>query len=235
MKMLIIRPEPGASASAKRALESGFEPLLLPFFEVRPRKWTAPDPASYDALLISSSNAVRHGGAALGKLLSLPVVAVGKRSASAAQHQGFIIAAIGDDGIEAGLAKADAAGHRRLLWLAGEDRREPAVPDGMQIDTEVIYASEVVPLPTNAAETIASADIVALHSPRAAQLFGETVDAIGLDRSRITLVAFSAAIAQTVGQGWGGIAIAKMPEDQALLSAAAELGKQHQTAPAGKS
>jgi uroporphyrinogen-III synthase len=225
MKLLIIRPEPGATASARRAERAGFTPLALPFFEVRPRNWTAPDPAAFDALMITSSNAIRHGGAGLEKLLPLPVYAVGERSAQAAQAKGFAVAASGDGKVETALALAHTAGHRRLLWLAGEDRREPIVPPGIQIEIQTVYASEAIPLPSNAADTIASANIVALHSPRAAQLFGETVDAMGLGRSNISLVAFSSAIAEAAGLGWGGIAIAKMPEDSALLSAAAELVK----------
>ena len=54
MKLLIIRPEPGASASAERAREAGLEPVLLPFFEVQAMGWDLPDPADYDALLLTS-------------------------------------------------------------------------------------------------------------------------------------------------------------------------------------
>jgi uroporphyrinogen-III synthase len=223
MKLLIIRPEPGASASAKRAERAGFTPMLLPFFEVRPRVWTAPDPAAYDALLITSSNAIRHGGADLKKLLALPVYAVGERSAQAAQGKGFAVAASGDGKVETALNHSHAAGHRRILWLAGEDRRDPVIPEGQSIATATVYASIAVTLPGTARAIIAEADIIALHSPRAAILFGETVDHLQLDRSAIALVAFSPAIAEAAGPGWSGIAVAKMPEDSALLSAAAEL------------
>jgi uroporphyrinogen-III synthase len=225
MKLLIIRPESGASASAKRAERAGFTPLLLPFFEVCPRVWTAPDPAAYDALLITSSNAIRHGGVGLEKLLALPVYAVGERSAQAAQERGFAVAASGDGKVETALAHAHTAGHRRLLWLAGEDRRDPIIPAGLSIAVETVYASIATTLPDKARDVIAKADIIALHSPRAAILFGETADHLQLDRSAIALVAFSPAIAEAAGTGWQGIAVAKMPEDSALLSAAAELVK----------
>ncbi len=234
MKLLIIRPESGASASAQRATAVGFTPLLLPFFEVRPRIWDAPDPADYDALLITSRNAIRHAGDALAQLTSLPVHAVGKNSASAAIQAGFAIASTGDSGLEAIVTQAGASGHHRLLWLAGEDRSDPVISSPMQIAVRIVYASDPLPLPANATAIIASADAIALHSPRAAMLFGETVDRHGLNRHTIRLVAFSDAIAKAAGNGWGGLAIAKMPEDSALLSAAQELGKQHDMHTAGK-
>jgi uroporphyrinogen-III synthase len=234
MKLLILRPEPGASATAARAAAAGFEPVLLPFFAIQPRAWKMPNAADYDAILISSSNAIRYGGAALEALGALPIHAVGERSANIARDAGFAIASTGDAGIEAALASAAHMGHHRLLWLAGEDRREPLGNHGVQLDIRVVYAADPLTLPSNAADIITSVDIIALHSPRAAKLFGETIDALGLDRAKLCLIAFSPAIAEAAGSGWGGVAVSKMPEDSALLSAAADLGKQHATAHAGK-
>jgi uroporphyrinogen-III synthase len=225
MRLLIIRPQPGASASAARAKAAGFTPVILPFFEVQPVAWQCPNPADYDALLISSSNSIRHAGAQLDMLKHLPAHAVGQHSAKIAQDHGFAIATIGKSGIETVLADARTLGHQRLLWLAGKDRLDIATIDDMICDIRTVYASIACPLPDNAKETIASADIVALHSPRAARLFGETVDRLGLPRNQFCLAVFSTAIAEAAGQGWGGIALAKMPEDSALLSAAAELVK----------
>jgi uroporphyrinogen-III synthase len=234
MKLLILRPEPGASATAARATAAGFEPVVLPFFEIQPRSWAAPDAADFDALLITSSNAIRHAGRESDGLKSLPVHTVGERSAAGARDQGFIIASTGQAGIEATLVSAAQMGHRRLLWLSGEDRREPSNTHGARLDIRTVYAAKPLPIPADAAEIINCADIIALHSPRAAILFGETADALGLNRARLALIAFSPAIAAAAGDGWGGVAISKMPEDSALLSAAADLGKQHATAHAGK-
>lgn len=223
--LLIIRPEPGASATAARAKAAGFEPILLPFFDVQACTWEAPDPGQYDALLISSANAIRHGGAGLDKLHSLPVHAVGERSAGAAREAGFAIASTGQSGIEARISNAYLLGHHRLLWLAGEDRSEPVLTAELRLSIRSVYSSVPRALPANAAERIRQADIAALHSPRAARLFGETVDRLGQDRGDIRLAAFSPAIAAAAGSGWGGIAIASTPQDSALLSAAAGLDR----------
>jgi uroporphyrinogen-III synthase len=223
MKLLIIRPQPGNDASAARARTAGFDPVQLPFFEVRARDWQAVDPGDYDALLITSSNAVRHTGAQLGALSALPVHAVGRVSAEAAIAAGFDIASSGLHGMAEALVAAQAAGHQRLLWLAGEDRIAIETPKAMHIEERIVYASEAVMLSDAAKAVIESCPLVALHSPRAAQSFAAYVDANGLHRKAFVLAAFSPAIAAAAGEGWGGISAAAHPEDAALLSAAAEL------------
>jgi uroporphyrinogen-III synthase len=229
MKLLIIRPEPGASASAKRAREAGLEPILLPFFEVQAVARDLPDPADYHALLLTSANAVRFGGAGLESLRALPVHAVGERTAEAARAARLDVATVGTSDAAAAVKAASDMGHRRLLWLAGADHRPIKMPKNMpkalKVTTVIGYASGPKKLTTDAAAVIASADAVALHSPRAAQEFAKAVADFGLDRSSITLAAFSPAIAEAAGVGWRGVAIAERPADIALLSALADLGK----------
>jgi uroporphyrinogen-III synthase len=223
VKLLIIRPEPGASASAARARSAGFEPVILPFFEVRPRASSAPDPADFDALLISSANAVRHSGSGLQTLSVLPVHAVGKQSGEAAESAGLSMASTGLGGVDTALDAAKALGHRRLLWLCGEDRTALRPPDGIEITELVTYRSEQLPLPENAAITVADCSLAALHSVRAAKAFADFVDGRALHRDRFILAAFSPAIAHAAGTRWQGMAIASAPTDQALLSAARAL------------
>lgn len=230
MKLLIIRPEPGASASASRAQEAGLEPILLPFFEVQAAEWDCPDPADFDALLLTSANAVRFGGSGLESLRALPVHAVGERTAEAARAARLDVATIGTSDAAAAVKAASDMGHRRLLWIAGADHRPIKMPKNMpkalKVTTVISYASGPKALSADAAKVIASADAVALHSPRAAQEFAKAVGDFGLDRSTITLAAFSPAIAEAAGEGWRAVAIAERPADIALLSALAELGKQ---------
>ena len=229
MKLLIIRPEPGASASAERAREAGLSPTLLPFFEVQAAKWELPDPADYDALLLTSANAVRFGGAGLESLRALPVHAVGERTAEAARAARLNVATVGTSDATAAVKAASDMGHRRLLWLAGADHSTIKLPKNMpkalKVTTVIGYASGPKVLTADVAAVIASADAVALHSPRAAQLFAKAVADFGLDRAAITIAAFSPTIAEAAGAGWRGVAIAERPADIALLSALADLGK----------
>jgi uroporphyrinogen-III synthase len=220
MKILIIRPQPGNDASAARAKKAGHTPIQLPFFEVRPRHWDAPDPAQFDALLITSANAVRHAGDQLDGFASLPVHAVGKNSADAARAAGLNLASTGSTGAEQAIENARKALHQRLLWLAGEDQTAFAIPADMHIETRVVYAADPVELGEDAQQMVLQADVVAVHSARAAEHFARFIDAAGLDRSSIALAAFSQGIADAAGHGWRAIAVAERPEDQALLSAA---------------
>ena len=89
--LLVLRPEPGASATVKRARELGLEPVAAPLFEIEPLPWEAPEPGGFDALLLTSANAVRHGGSKLAKLRGLRVYAVGDATAEAARESGFDI------------------------------------------------------------------------------------------------------------------------------------------------
>lgn len=228
MKILIIRPQPGNDASARRARDAGFTPIQLPFFEMRTRSWDAPDPARFDALLITSANAVRHAGAQLNLFRLLPVHSVGGNSAEAVQAAGLNLATTGTDGVTMALENARIAEHRHLLWLAGEDQTEIEVPAGVHIETRIVYAADPVQPGDIARKQTCEADIVALHSARAARHFAAFADCQRLGRGTICLAALSPAIARAAGDGWRGIALADRPDDRALLSAARALVKDHQ-------
>lgn len=205
-RLLVLRPQPGADATAARARAAGFEPVIAPLFEVRAMPWEAPDPAAYDAVLMTSANAARHGGAALARYRNLPLFAVGGATARAAAAAGFNRIVTGDDDGAATLAGAHAAGHRHILHLAG---REHVTLDG--VDRRIVYASEPLDM------AIPDADIALLHSPRAARRFAE------ITRIPIAIAAFSPQVAAAAGSGWRAVAVAERPDDQSLLAAAARL------------
>ena len=80
--LIVIRPQPGCDASVAAARAFGLVAQGHPLFEVRPLEWDAPDPASFDALLIGSANALRHGGAALAQYRGRPAYVVGETTAA---------------------------------------------------------------------------------------------------------------------------------------------------------
>ena len=61
-KLLLLRPEPGLSASAARAARWGWTSSPARCSAIEPVEWEAPDPTEYDALLLTSANAVRQAG-----------------------------------------------------------------------------------------------------------------------------------------------------------------------------
>ena len=134
MKRVIeLRPEPGATATVNRARERGLDAVAVPLFEVEAVAWEPPEAASFDALLLTSANAVRLGGAALANLHGLPVYAVGEATVYAAREAGFDIRATGDSGIDRLLGSVEQ--DLKLVHLCGEDRREPA--DARQLITNI--------------------------------------------------------------------------------------------------
>jgi uroporphyrinogen-III synthase len=208
--ILILRPEPGASESAARADALGLRAAVAPLFTVTPVEWDPPEPADFDALLLTSANAARHGGEGLRRYLHLPCYAVGEATAAAARAAGFTEVYVGPSDGAAALADIEGS---RVLHLCGRDHvaleREGLVRC-------VVYASEpVAELPP------VDAHLALLHSPRAAAVFASLVE----DKSRIRIAAISAAAADAAGEGWLSKHIAEAPRDAALLELAAKLCK----------
>ena len=84
-RVIVLRPEPGASETVARARELGLDAVAIPLFEVEAVEWTAPEAGGFDGLLLTSANAIRHGGDQLQSLRGLPVYAVGKATSEAAR------------------------------------------------------------------------------------------------------------------------------------------------------
>ncbi|HLZ79132.1 MAG TPA: uroporphyrinogen-III synthase, partial [Sphingomonas sp.] len=86
--LLVLRPEPGASATVAAAHALGLEAIAVPLFTVRPVDWIIPE-RTPEAVLMTSANAARMAGAALHSLAPLPLYAVGAATAAAARDAGF--------------------------------------------------------------------------------------------------------------------------------------------------
>ncbi len=217
-RILILRPEPGASATAVRARTLGLEPIICPLFAVGPVEWNAPDPQAFDAVMMTSANASRMGGTPLRQYLTHPLYAIGAATAAAASAAGFANVHSGETNADALLAKISTDGHRTCLHLAGEHHRAP--PAGaLSITRRIVYAAqEVDPAPALDAEAT-----ILIHSPRAGARLAMLIAAP--DRASRTLIAISAAAAQAAGIGWARIEVARAPSDDELLACAVTLCK----------
>lgn len=217
--LLVLRPQPGAAATAERAATLGFEVTVAPLFTTTALPWDPPSPAGYDALMLTSANAVRLGGQGLATFHAMRVFAVGEATAVAARAAGFAQVEAGSSDAVALLAQMAAAGVRRALHPGGREYRDAGHP-AIHIDRIPVYAADpVAELPDAAAAALAGGATAMLHSPRAASLFASFVD----DRSRTPIATISAAAADAAGRGWAAIAIAERPDDSALLAAAVRL------------
>ena len=217
-RVIVLRPEPGATETVRRASERGLDAISLPLFEIEPISWSSPDPDSFDALLLTSANAVRWGGIGLCAFRQLPVHAVGETTAQAAVEAGFEVASTGESGVDELLASLDP--NLRLLHLCGEDRRVPAIQHSSIVAISV-YRSKQLPSRTELGQ--AEGSVVLVHSPRSGQRFAQIVDELGLDRERICIAAISPAAEEAVGRGWAASEAAERPNDDALLALALRL------------
>lgn len=214
--LAVLRPEPGNAATAERIEALGLKVVRLPLFEVRVLAWDVPDPAVHDALIVTSANTLRFGGAGLTALQGLPVLAVGQATADAARAAGFEVMLTGDGDAARLLDLAATAGVSRALHLGGRERTRP---DIARIAASIaVYASEPLPLPDPDA---VYGTVALLHSGRAARRLGELV----ADRSRARIAAISRAAGDAAGPGWAATAIAATPDDAALIAAAATLAR----------
>ena len=208
-RVLVLRPEPGASATVKRARERGLDALAVPLFEIEPVAWEAPQASGFDGLLLTSANAVRCGGERLKDFRALPVYAVGETTAQAARDAGFDVAATGDCGVERLLGSIEPK--LKLVHLAGADRKLPDKPR-QEIRSIAVYRAKAI-------EGVdlgdAGSSIALIHSPRAGRRFAELMDA---DKASVTIAAISPDAADATGAGWARVEVAEAPNDEALLA-----------------
>ncbi len=219
--LAIIRPQPAAARTAAQARELGFDTRVHPMFELKGCDWAVP-PGRFDAVLLSSANALRFGGEELAKIVHLPAYVVGDRTAQQARAAGFAVVEQAADGIAALVERIDPA-HRRILRLVGADHIAVDPPAGLSLHTATLYESRALPMPEPLAEMLCGASTVLLHSARAAEHFRHNCTAMGLPRMNIALACFSPRIAEAAGRGWRGMAVPGTPGDAALLETARTL------------
>jgi uroporphyrinogen-III synthase len=211
-RVLVLRPEPGASETLERARQLGLDAVSMPLFRIEPVEWKPPEPAGFDGLLLTSANAVRCAGDGLQSLRGLKAYAVGEATAAAAREAGLDIASTGEAGVTRLLGSIEP--DLRLLHLCGEERTE--APDARQRITAVpVYRA----VPTEADLSGAAGAVALIHSPRAARRLAELVD----ERGSIAIAAISQAAGDAAGEGWEQVEAIDTPTDAALLALAARL------------
>lgn len=126
MRVLLTRPQPGASRTAARLAALGFEPVPLPLTRIEQLPMADVLPADFDAVVVTSANAVRHASESLlHDIAELPCFVVGSETAAVAADVGFrhVQHADGDASSLAGLVRARLPRGARLLYLCGRLRR----------------------------------------------------------------------------------------------------------------
>jgi uroporphyrinogen-III synthase len=226
MRLLVTRPGEDAAALIALLEVRGHQPVAAPVMAIRPIPGATVDLKGVQALLVTSRNGVRALTAATDAR-ALPVLAVGAGSAAAARAAGFaaVASAEGDVAALARLVKQRLRPEAGLLLHAcgsvqAGDLAGMLAAAGYGLRRAVLY--EARPLARLSAEAEAflrgkTRGGVLFYSPRTVQLFGALAE--GFPLTAQTAYCLSEAVAETARRlGFGGIAVAARPEQEALLS-----------------
>jgi uroporphyrinogen-III synthase len=181
-RVLVTRPEPGASQTAKRLRDMGFLPLMLPLSETRALPVVSV-PETFDAVAVTSANAIRHASQALlERLAGSRCYVVGQKTAAAAREAGFadIVTGPGDaEALADAIVSAEKCG-AAILYLCGRVRL-PAFEKSLRaagIDVSPVETYDTVGInhETGVVRRLLNerpVDAVLFYSARAAGAFAE--------------------------------------------------------------
>jgi uroporphyrinogen-III synthase len=224
MRVVVTRPQADGERTAAALEALGHEVLVAPLMRIEPV--AANLAGTWSAVVITSANALQAIPATADK--TLPIFAVGDRSADAARRAGFaeVSSSNGDikDLVRLVAARAVPA-TAPLLYLAGEDRAGDLIAQlaahGIDAEMKVVYRTVAQPFPPVLVAALESGDVDAvLHfSRRSAELFVEGVRASGVTgpAEDVRHLCLSSQVAEPLA-GATGIAVAARPEEAALIA-----------------
>jgi uroporphyrinogen-III synthase len=237
MAVLLTRPSPDNEASSEALRARGFDVLLAPMLRFEPAPFTDEADADYQAVIVTSANALRAvaGALAQSRLRKLPLFAVGEHTASVARDIGFakVITAKGDAAalrdrvLES--VRAKELKKRPLLYLAGADLSRDLASDlgqhGLEVATQATYRmAALASLPRAVCDAFArdEVDAVLHYSRRSAAAFLEAVRNEGIEISALSVpqCCISANAAGVLHEaGAAQVKVAASPDEKALFEA----------------
>lgn len=230
-KVLVTRPEgPAQKTFSQMIRANGAEPVFCPLssIEFLPLDLNADD--QYQALIITSSNAVRAAAQCSGLSRGISCFAVGDVTAALAREAGFQSVKSADGNVDAliDLIKATLDPTQgRLLYLRGEDVTGDLggslVGSGFKVDSSEVYKAlwlEVLPDKIKFEINRGYIDLVSLLSPLTAENFTKLVreSETPIDLTSTKAICLSEAIAQgTDTLRWEEILVSPKPKLEDLV------------------
>jgi len=219
MKILVTRPEPGATATAAALTAMGHEPILAPCLEIALLPARLPEQIS--ALILTSAQAIP---ALPARLHHVPVFCVGDATAGKCRAAGFarVESAAGDARDLFRLITARhlpglhvlAVGERHGLLLARQLREA-----GISVIRRKVYTARplrALPPPAWAALEAAHMDAALFYSAESARSF---VRLSPPNTGQVVACALSEAVAVPLrGLPWSGIRVALAPSEADLMA-----------------
>jgi uroporphyrinogen-III synthase len=231
-RVLITRPEPGATETAAPIAALGLTPIKAPMQDIENLPARLPSADQVAALVLTSRNAIAPIPPAYR---TLPTWVVGDATATRAREAGFtdIQSADGDAVALAALI----AGRMRpsdgtLLLVTGQGHGELLCgllrQSGFRVIRRVVYrARPAVHLPPAVAAALTESDpsrppiVVMFFSAAAARLFGRLLQAAGMEDTiqNCEALAISPAVGVALQRHpWGAIHVAARPNQDAMLA-----------------
>ena len=243
MRVLVTRPEPGATRTAQRLARAGHTPVVLPLTETRPLAAVpSPDAMEAEAVVITSASAIRHADdALLAALADRPCFAVGERTAELARARGFANVVVGPGDAE-GLADVllrQTEPASRVVYLCGRLRRDTLErtlnATGRQCIAVETYDTCDLDHTGEAVRTLLGTepiDAVLLYSRHAAERLGALWSIGGLAEctKSASLICISPRTAEATTWFPGRtVAIAAAPHEEAMFAVLSDAAKRDAT------
>jgi uroporphyrinogen-III synthase len=227
MRLLVTRPEPDNERTAKALRDVGHDVLLAPLLHIEAVPDADLGAPPFAGILITSANGARAlaGHHRRKELVTLPVLAVGRSSAEAAQAVGFcdVTSADGDAADLAQLAaRRFAAATSPLLYLAGEGRSGELTVQSIAIRTVVVYRAakaKTFPAQAQAALEREALDGVLHFSRRSVESYlecGRNIIGVALRPTHYCLSARAAEPLKAAGAV--RVLVAQRPDEASLLA-----------------
>lgn len=201
MAILVTRPHPDNEATASALRARGYEVLLAPMLRFEAVATGNDLDGRYDAVIVSSANALRAMALAGHPILARPLFAVGEHTAEAARGAGFgkVHSAEGEVGglrdlLRARVKAKELKKTARLIYLAGADLSRDLAgelgADGFDVTTRTTYrmvALSTLPRDTLDAFAVNAIEAVLHYSARTARAFVEAVRGAGIEISALSV------------------------------------------------
>lgn len=221
--MLVTRPEPDAAATVERLRAEGLPARAVPLFRMVPLDPVLPE-TGFDAVVVTSANALRALRDRGPSLRALPLFAVGAKTADRARAAGFGTVSHAEGGAAA-LARLVAGRHfRHVLYLAGRDRT--ADLSVLLAPTKVTLVEVYDMVPTE--PPLLAADAVLFYSARAAERFVALTDP-GLRSGMVALCLSSNIAAVLENAHFARVYVASAPNEAAMMGLALRVCRDHNT------
>ncbi len=236
MSILVTRPHPDNAATADHLRARGHTVLLAPALKLEPVAFLGESEASFDAVLVTSANAIRAVAPQLPDLglLQLPLFAVGEHTAAAARETGFAevivaggdAASLRDKGMRSAREKV-LKKNSTLLYLAGADLSRDLGgelgAEGFRVVTQTTYRmAPVKHLPREVCDGFAAHGIEAVlhYSRRSARAFLDAARDEGVEISALAIP--HCCLSETVAgvlrdAGASQVLVAATPDETALF------------------